>query len=166
MWVLLSTQPEQPPGCCYNFLYYRNAEPCTKTQWEAVPGQALTGKTDSTATNKRENHCQVQDPQSGMRPIGKSIPPSPRSLSCSIHTLLFRLGGQFTHWDQPQLLAAASVTGRSESQCMSTGSIFLQDKIGSDFSNSCQLKHFWLQIRKKILFSFVLPYRPNWLKSF
>lgn len=128
-------------------------------------GRHLQAKQTQQHTNKRENHCQVQDPQSGMRSIGKSIPPSPRSLSCSIHTLPFRLGGQFTHWDQPQLLAAASVMGRSESQCMSTGSIFLQDKIGIDFSNSCQLKHFWLQIRKKILFSFVLPYRPNWLKS-
>ena len=88
---------------------------------------------------------------------------SPLSLSCSIHTSPCRLSGQFTHWDQPQLLAAASVTGRSESPCMLTGSIFLQDETGSDFSSSCQLKHLWLQIRNKTWFSSVLPYRPNWL---
>lgn len=82
MWVLLPTQPEQHPDCCYHFSYYRNTEPRTSTWWEAVPGQVLTNKTDSTATNKRENHCQVQDPQSGMRrSIGESITPTLHSPS-------------------------------------------------------------------------------------
>lgn len=40
--------------CCCHFSHYRNAEPCTNTRGGAVPGPAPTGKTDSTATNKRK----------------------------------------------------------------------------------------------------------------
>lgn len=88
---------------------------------------------------------------------------APHSLSCSINTPTCKFGGQFPQWDQHQLLAAASVMGRSESQCTLTSSVFLQDEIGSDFSNSCQLKHLSLEKKKKIWCSSVLPYRPNWL---
>jgi len=66
---------------------------------------------------------------------------SPLSLSCSTNTSPCRLCGHFPQWDQSHFLAAAFGMGSRESQCVLTGSVFLLDEIGTDFSNSCQLKH-------------------------